>query len=69
MVKLTDTEREAGIVYKPIAKLPSALFTHPSTNVKGLTAVQLVDIYEGRIALGPAPAGGLQVEIRLPACG
>lgn len=62
--KLTDTEREAGIVYKPIAKLPSALFAHPSTNVKGLTAAQLVDIYEGRIA-NWKDVGGADMRIRV----
>lgn len=62
--KLTDTERDAGIVYKPIARLPSAFFVHPSANVQGLTAAQLVDIYEGRIT-NWKDAGGIDMRIRV----
>jgi phosphate transport system substrate-binding protein len=62
--KLTDTERDAGIVYKPIAKLPSAFFTHPSTNMQRITAAQLVDIYEGRIT-NWKELGGSDIRIRV----
>jgi phosphate transport system substrate-binding protein len=47
--KLTDVEREAGIVYTPIAWLPSTFFTHPDVKVESITLEQLADIYAGRI--------------------
>lgn len=62
--KLTDTERDAGIIYKPIAKLPSAFYVSPSAGVQGLTAAQLVDIYEGRIS-NWKELGGKDLRIRV----
>jgi phosphate transport system substrate-binding protein len=47
--ELTEVEREAGIVYTPIARLPSTFFTHPNVKVESITVEQLVDIYAGRI--------------------
>ena len=47
--ELTDIEREEGIIYTPIARLPSTFFAHPSANVMSITAGQLADIYIGRI--------------------
>jgi len=47
--ELTDVERDAGIRYTPIARLPSAFFTHPSVKVESVTAEQLADIYAGLI--------------------
>ena len=46
---LTDVEQEAGIVATPIARLPSAFFTHPGVKVESITVEQLADIYAGRI--------------------
>jgi phosphate transport system substrate-binding protein len=47
--ELTEVEREAGIVYTPIARMPSAFFTHPNVKVKSISTKQLADIYAGRI--------------------
>lgn len=62
--KLKDTEIEAGINYVPIAKLPSAIFAHPSAKADGLTSAQLVDIYEGRIT-NWKDVGGADMRIRV----
>lgn len=48
--KLNDVEREAGIVYTPIARLPTSFFTHPGIKVETITVEQLADIYAGRIS-------------------
>ena len=47
--ELTEVEREAGIVYTPIARLPSTFFTHPNVQVASITVEQLADIYSGHI--------------------
>ncbi len=60
-----DAERRSGVLSRG-ARLDE---TVPGSGLGLAIVADLVDIYEGRIALGPAPAGGLQVEIRLPACG
>jgi phosphate transport system substrate-binding protein len=62
--ELTDVEREAGIVYTPIARLPSAFFTHPTVKVESITAQQLADIYAGRIT-NWKDAGGSDLPIRV----
>jgi phosphate transport system substrate-binding protein len=47
--ELTEVEREAGLVYTPIARMPSTFFTHPNVKVESITLEQLADIYRGRI--------------------
>jgi len=60
-----DADRRSGVLFRG-ARLDE---TVPGSGLGLAIVADLVDIYQGRIALGPAPAGGLQVEIRLPACG
>ncbi|HEX8167870.1 MAG TPA: substrate-binding domain-containing protein [Beijerinckiaceae bacterium] len=61
---LTDAEAARGLVYTPVARLPSAIFVHPGAGVTGLTAAQLVDIYNGKIA-NWKEVGGADVRIRV----
>jgi phosphate transport system substrate-binding protein len=46
--KLTDAETASGMVYKPIARLPSAFFIHPGIGISGITSEQLLAIYAGK---------------------
>ena len=46
---LKDSEVSYGLVYIPIAKIPSAIMTHKSANVMSLTSDQLRDIYAGKV--------------------
>jgi len=62
--KLTNSEVASGIVYKPIAKLPSAFYVHPGVGVKALTSDQLNGIYTGRIT-DWSQVGGAQIHIRV----
>jgi phosphate transport system substrate-binding protein len=62
--ELSDVERQAGIVSKPVARLPSAFFAHPSAGVKSITAAQLADIYIGRI-VNWQEVGGANLRIRV----
>ena len=47
--ELTEVEVASGIVYKPIARLPSAFFVNPAAGVSSVTHEQLLAIYAGRI--------------------
>ena len=62
--KLSNDEREAGIVYTPIASLPSTIFAHPSAGVQSLTSSQLADIYAGHIT-NWKELGGADLRIRV----
>jgi phosphate transport system substrate-binding protein len=62
--ELTDVERAEGLIYVPIAHLPSAFFAHPSAYVQSITAAQLVDIYNGRIS-NWKDVGGADLRIRV----
>jgi phosphate transport system substrate-binding protein len=46
---LKQTERDAGLVAVPIAKLPTAIIVHPTVGVTELTSDQVVAIYAGRV--------------------
>ncbi|WP_297843875.1 substrate-binding domain-containing protein [uncultured Roseibium sp.] len=61
---LKDSEVEYGLVYLPIAKIPSAIFTHPSTGIKSLTSDELVKLYTGEIA-NWSELGGADLRVRL----
>ncbi|MFC6654644.1 PstS family phosphate ABC transporter substrate-binding protein [Roseibium salinum] len=61
---LTDSEIEFGLVYLPIAKIPSAIFTHPSAGIEGLTSEELVKVYSGEIT-NWSELGGNDVRVRL----
>jgi phosphate transport system substrate-binding protein len=55
---------EYGLVYLPFAKIPSAVFTHPSSGIKALTSEQLVQLYSGEITNWSA-LGGPDLRVRL----
>jgi phosphate transport system substrate-binding protein len=61
---LTDAEVAAGIVYKPIFRLPAAFFVHPSAGVSALTSEQLVAVYSGRVT-NWKEVGGADLRIRV----
>lgn len=46
---LKESEVKYGLVYVPFAKIPSAVFTHPSTGVTGLTSKDLVRVFSGKV--------------------
>ena len=55
---------EYGLVYLPIAKIPSAIFTHPSTGIDALTSEELVKLYSGEI-VNWSELGGADLRVRL----
>jgi phosphate transport system substrate-binding protein len=61
---LTDAEVASGMVYRPIARLPSAFFVHPSAGVSALTSDQLVAVYSGRVT-NWKEVGGADLRIRV----
>ena len=62
--KLTDTETASGLVYKPVAILPSAVFINPNAGVNSLTTAQLANVFKGQI-LNWKEVGGADVRIRV----
>ncbi|MBV9516626.1 MAG: substrate-binding domain-containing protein, partial [Hyphomicrobiales bacterium] len=62
--ELTPTETASGIVYKPIARLPSAFFVNPGVGISSLTHEQLLDVYAGR-ATNWRELGGADQRIRV----
>jgi phosphate transport system substrate-binding protein len=62
--RLTTAETASGIVYKPIARLPSAFIVHPDCGVKAITSDQLVAIYSGRLT-NWRELGGADMRIRV----
>lgn len=62
--RLTEAEQARGLVYTPIARLPSAFFVHPAAEVRDLSAAQLADIYAGRIT-NWKEVGGADLRIRV----
>ncbi|MEM5581793.1 MULTISPECIES: substrate-binding domain-containing protein [unclassified Roseibium] len=61
---LSANEVEYGLVYLPFAKIPSAVFTHPSTGIKALTSADLVRLYSGEIT-NWSTLGGADLRVRL----
>ncbi len=61
---LKDSEVEFGLVYLPIAKIPSSIITHPSSGVEELTSDQLLKIYSGEIT-NWSEVGGADLRIRV----
>jgi phosphate transport system substrate-binding protein len=61
---LTEAEVARGLISTPVARLPSAIFVHPSAQVTGLTAAQLVDIYAGKLG-NWKEVGGADMRIRV----
>jgi phosphate transport system substrate-binding protein len=62
--RLTDAEAASGIVYQPIARLPSAFYVHPGTGVTALTSGQLLGIFSGKIS-NWKEVGGADQRIRV----
>jgi len=62
--RLTDAEAASGIVYKEIARLPSAFIVHPRCGVSAVTSDQLVAIYSGRV-VNWKELGGADMRIRV----
>ena len=62
--RLTDAEIAAKIIYKPIAKLPSAFFVNPAAKVSAISSEQLASIYSGKIT-NWAQVGGADLRIRV----
>ncbi len=62
--KLTESEIASGLVYKPIANLPSALFVNSSAGVKAITSKQLTDIFNGKIT-NWKDVGGADLRVRV----
>lgn len=61
---LKDSEIEYGLVYLPIAKIPSAIFTHPSTGVEALSSEDLANLYAGKVT-NWSELGGADLRVRL----
>lgn len=61
---LKDSEVEYGLVYLPIAKIPSAVFTHPSTGVETISSDDLVRLYSGDIS-NWSELGGADLRVKL----
>jgi phosphate transport system substrate-binding protein len=62
--KLTDTEVASGLVYQPVALLPSAIFVNSNAGVKALTTKQLAGVFTGQIQ-NWKEVGGADVRIRV----
>jgi phosphate transport system substrate-binding protein len=62
--KLTDTETASGLVYKPVALLPSAIFVNPNSGLNSLTTKQLAGVFTGQIT-NWKEVGGADVRIRV----
>jgi phosphate transport system substrate-binding protein len=62
--ELTVSEISSGIIYRPIARLPSAFFVHPGVGVTALTSDQLRNIYSGRVT-NWSEVGGANLRIRV----
>lgn len=46
---LTGAELDQGLVYTPIARIPSVFVTHPGVGISNLTTKQLAGIYSGEV--------------------
>jgi phosphate transport system substrate-binding protein len=62
--KLTDTETASGLVYRPVALLPSAIYVNPSAGVKSLTTAQLANVFSGQVQ-NWKDVGGADMRIRV----
>lgn len=61
---LTSSEIKYGLVYVPIAKIPSAIFTHTSTKIEGLTSEDLVRVYSGKVTSW-SDVGGANLKVKV----
>jgi len=56
--EIKDTEKEYGLTYVPIAKMPIVFFTNKSVAVKDITPQQVCDIYSGKLTNWKDAGGG-----------
>ncbi|WP_236841676.1 PstS family phosphate ABC transporter substrate-binding protein [Bosea sp. PAMC 26642] len=61
---LTEAERARGLIYTPVARVPSAIYVHPAAAITQLSSQQLAAIYAGRIA-NWKDVGGVDQRIRV----
>lgn len=61
---LKGAEVKYGLVYVPFAKIPSAFFTHPSTQMKQLKSTEIISIYSGT-AKSWSEFGGPNMKIKV----
>lgn len=61
---LKAAEIKYGLVYVPIARIPSAIFAHPSTSVNGLSSEDLVRLYSGK-ATSWSELGGADLKVKV----
>ncbi|WP_306142739.1 PstS family phosphate ABC transporter substrate-binding protein [Roseibium sp. MMSF_3412] len=61
---LKESEVGSGLIYIPIAKIPSAVFTHPSSGVSALSSADLVKLYSGEIT-NWSELGGADLRVKL----
>ena len=61
---LKDSEVQFGLVYLPIAKIPSAIFVHPSTGVSEVSSDDLVKLFSGEIK-NWSEIGGSDMRVKL----
>jgi phosphate transport system substrate-binding protein len=62
--QLTTSETEAGLVYSPIAQIPSVFYTHPGVGVSNLAAAEIAGIFAGKIT-NWREVGGADLRIRV----
>ncbi|WP_299483600.1 substrate-binding domain-containing protein [uncultured Roseibium sp.] len=61
---LKDSEVAFGLVYLPIAKIPSAIFAHPSTGITSVSSEDLVKLFTGEIS-NWSDLGGADMRVKL----
>lgn len=61
---LKDSEVEFGLNYVPVAKIPSAVFAHPSTGVTEVSSADLAKLYAGEIQ-NWSELGGADLRVKI----
>lgn len=61
---IKENEKSFGLIYLPIAKLPIVIMTHKGVGIKGLTPLQICDIFSGKITSWK-DVGGKEENIRV----
>lgn len=62
--ELTQTEVASGLIYRPVAILPSAIFVNTNAGVSSLTTKQLANVFTGQIT-NWKEVGGADLRIRV----
>lgn len=61
---LKESEQQAGLEYRPFAKIPSAFFVNSSVGLSSITAEDLYRVYSGQVR-NWAELGGADLRVRL----